>query len=181
MDLIKRIWNLHTCWISFIRKRAKSFQNETSQFKIIIIQDFIKKNTCRCGKQQLPKTAVVIFIAPKNLNKNSFFYSYRAWKNKSGTFSQQNKNWNRDHDIFSYPFRFILAHISRPKNVQNNCINLSGFGLDITRLDFAPGKWETLLADKKFFNSEKLFGVFNNKPLKILRIFPVLLQTKYYW
>ena len=32
-------------------EKAKKLQNQTIQFKIKITQDFIKKNTCRCGKQ----------------------------------------------------------------------------------------------------------------------------------
>ena len=33
------------------------------------------------------------------------------------TFTQQNKKSNRGHDILSYTFCFILAHIGTPANV----------------------------------------------------------------
>ena len=34
-----------------------------------------------------PKTSAFMFIATKNLNKNSYFQSDKAWKNESGSYS----------------------------------------------------------------------------------------------
>ena len=74
-----------------------------------------------------PKTSAFMFIATKNLNKNSYFQSDKAWKNESGSysiifslclaFSQQYKKSNRGRDIVSYTFSFILA---KSKSIWND-------------------------------------------------------------
>ena len=74
----------------------------------------------------LLKVSTLISIATKNLNKSSYFYSYKARKNKSGSYLiffnyflhfrllVSKKKSNRGHDILSYTFSFILA------NTQNS-------------------------------------------------------------
>ena len=106
-----------------------------------------------------------------------------SWKNEFGgylfplcsTFGHHNKKSNRSHNFFSYIFSFILTYIGTYANVQNNYIKWSCFGTDFTRSDFCSRKWETLLGDKKFLNSENVFGVFHNQPLRIFQIFQYFL------
>ena len=59
----------------FWRRRRKTSSRHLQDF-------FIKSNVFWV----LPKASTLIFIATKNLNKNSYFYSYKAQKNKSGSY-----------------------------------------------------------------------------------------------
>ena len=88
-----RIWLkgsqfIHTCYILFICRRANElFQNQTSQLTVKIAQDAIKRDVCWYG-QKWPKAVTVTFTATRYLhNRNSYFYSYKARKNKYGGFS----------------------------------------------------------------------------------------------
>ena len=53
-----------------------------------------------------------------------------------------------------YPSKF--THTGTPTNVQNNCIKLSSFGVDITKL-FLLGNNETLFVSRKVLEPENSF------------------------
>ena len=110
-------------------------------------------------------------------NRNSYFYSYKAWKNNYGSYlnwyisfilnfwSTSNTTKNETGKKFKsllginlvkYSSEFLvhLGHTDTSGNVQNNCVKLSGFGVEITRLS-APGNNEKHFVHRKVLQPEK--------------------------
>ena len=57
-----------------------------------------------------------------------------------------------------------LCHTGSPRNVQNNCIKLSGFGVDITRLFQHREITRNILCREKFFHPKIRSQVFSVNP-----------------
>lgn len=53
-----------------------------------------------------------------------------------------------------------LGHTVTPTNVQNNCMKLSGFGVDITKLFLHREVTRNILRRERFFNPKTLSQVF---------------------
>ena len=53
-----------------------------------------------------------------------------------------------------------LGHTITPTNVQNNCMKLSGFGVDITKLFLHRQMTRNTSCREKFLNSKNSFGDF---------------------
>ena len=56
-----------------------------------------------------------------------------------------------------------LGHTSPPTNVQNDCIKLSGFGVNITKLLLHPEITRNILCPEKLFNQKIFLQVFRTK------------------
>ena len=82
----------------------------------------------------------LIFKATKNLHKNSFFYSYKSWNNKSGSYL----------NLFHYFLHFRLLVSSTKYQIYTMIyIRLSGFWFNKTGLLFL-GNDEQHLAINSF-------------------------------
>ena len=86
---LKRFQVIHKCYILLICKEPRSvFQNHTSQLKVKITQDTIKRDICWYGKNWVINRSVTLtFTATSYLNRKSYFYSYKAGRNKYGSYS----------------------------------------------------------------------------------------------
>ena len=120
-----RIWLtgsqfIHTCYILLICKGPTS-QNQTSQLTVKIVQNAFKRDIF-WYRQNLPK-------ATRYLNRNSYFYRFKARKNKYDSssnlyncflwlFCLKYKKSNRNHDILSYTFNFILVELNSKNNLK---------------------------------------------------------------
>ena len=69
-------------------------------------------------------------------------------------------------NLVKYSSKFLgnvkknLGQTGTPINVRNNCIKLSCFGVDITRLPLNREITKNISWQEKFFNSENSFGGF---------------------
>ena len=71
-------------------------------------------------------------------------------------------------NLVKYSAKFLahtkkhLGHTGRPTNVQNNCIKLSGFGVDITKHFLHREITRNISCQEKFFNTKIFLQVFRN-------------------
>ena len=67
----------------------------------------------------------------------------------------------------------IVGHTGTPANAQNNCIKLSGFGVDITRLFLNREITRNISCGEKFFNSKIRLQVFKTNPTDFFHYLPI--------
>ena len=132
---------------------------------------------------QLPKNLTCIFIT----TRNSYFHSYKAWKNNYGSYlnfykfflqfellpSNTIKNETSKKiknllgiSLVKYSPKFLaqiknhLGHTGTPTNFQNNCIKLSGFSVNITKFLLHREITRNISGREKFFNPIILSQIF---------------------
>ena len=104
---------------------------------------------------------------------NKYFLYFKLF----GSNTMKNKTGKKFKNLFginlikfSSEFLTHLCHTGSSTNVQNNCIKLSVFGVDITRS--TPGNNEKLFVPRKVFNPKIRSQAFRTNPTYFFHYLP---------
>ena len=114
-----------TCWISFIGKRQQAFKIRPVKLKSGTPRTSLKRLPAGVERSNSPR---LIFTTTKNLNKNCYFYSYKAWKNKSGSYL----------NLFNFflHFRLLVSNTKNPIGAISSFLILSALFLPKFKYQF---------------------------------------------
>ena len=80
--------------------------------------------------------------------------------------------WNKcNKECIRISGTYKKKHLCQTKNVQNNCIKLAGFGVDITRVFWHREISRNILCREKFFNPKVRSQVFRTNPTYFFHYF----------